>query len=204
MALSRLLKGESAGDYWNEVVMEASDNGQEIIWKEQPHTAKKWADKFINNYITNVGKYLDVINTEEELLLDIPGVDIPILGYVDVVTTRGVIDIKTTGYVNRKPELNPEWKLQMHIYQLKHPKDGEFHVITRNATSPIVVPSSMGHPFYVEVSDPDSTKRLIRDTWKVMNYYYEEWGDKHEWPGNFTHPWANKYCPLGDRCCHYV
>jgi hypothetical protein len=198
LALSRLLKGMPLGNYFDDAL--AGETGR-VIWKDKESAARKIADKMVVNYYHKVGRQLNVIDTEQELLLDIPGVDIPLLGYVDILTDRGVIDVKTTGYVSRKPELQKSWKLQMNIYQLKHPMPGEFHVITRSSTNPVVVADSPLHPFYVPPPAKDF-EATIRSIYRGIKSFYEEFGSEEDWPGNLTHEWAGKYCPLaGHGCC---
>lgn len=198
LGLSRLLKSESLGNYFDDSIVEYEGR---IIWKDKESAARKIADKMLLTYYHRVGRVLNVIDTEQELLLDIPGIDIPLLGYVDILTDRGVIDVKTTGYVSRKPELQKAWKLQMNIYQLKHPLPGEFHVLTRSSTNPIVVPDSSAHPFYVPTPNKDFETSLSK-IYKIMCSYYESFGEEVDWPGNITHEWAAKYCPLkGAGCC---
>jgi len=200
LGLSRLLLGQEVGNFFEESMQSALQENEEVIWKDKPEAAKKWAEKMLWNYYEKVGKFLDVVSTEQEILVEIPGVDIPLLGYVDIETSRGIIDVKTTGYVSRKPELNPEWKLQMNIYQIKYPQPGEFHVVTRNSTNPVVVPDSIAHPFYVGTPSKDFLA-FVAKIYKEMVFNYEQYGDKEDWRGNVTHPWAGKYCPLGAECC---
>ena len=166
-------------------------NPEDIIWKEKPETAKSWGDKQIDTYLGYMDNGVPVA-TEQEIEIDI-GADIPLLGYVDIVYEDHIRDIKTTGYFNRRVEINPEWKLQMAIYQMEHSLPGYFDVLTRSAKDPLViVPMGM--------SDPDQTKRFCLDTYKVMRFYWDEFGE-NPWPGNVTHPWAGKYCPVGNCCC---
>lgn len=197
LALSRLLKGEPLGNYFDDALA-AETAG--VTWKDKESAARKIAEKMILNYYHKVARNLNVLATEQELLLEIPGVDIPLLGYVDILTDRGVIDVKTTGYVSRKPELQKSWKLQMNIYQIKHPLPGEFHVLTRNSTNPVVVPDSTLHPFYVPKPSKDLGVTIAR-TYRGMSAFYEEFGVEEDWPGNITHEWAGKYCPLGGKGC---
>lgn len=198
LALSRLLKDLPLGNYFDDAVA-GTDGG--ITWKDKESAARKIAEKMVVNYYHSVGRSLNVLDTEQELLLEIPGVDIPLLGYVDILTDRGVIDVKTTAYVSRKPELQKSWKLQMNIYQLEHPMAGEFHVLTRSSTQPLVVPDSPLHPFYVPLPTKDLAAEL-KKIYMVMNSMYEMFGVDTEWPGNVTHEWAGKYCGLkGVGCC---
>jgi hypothetical protein len=201
LALSRLLKGMPLGSYFDDAVGEHTITGARILWKDKESAARKIADRMVVNYYHRVGRTLNVLDTEQELLVEIPGVDIPLLGYVDILTDRGVIDVKTTAYVSRQPELQKSWKLQMNIYQLEHPQPGEFHVLTRSTTNPIVVPDSPDHPFYVPTPEKDLATTL-RAIYRAIKAYYEEFGTEEEWPGNLTHEWAGKYCPLkGNGCC---
>jgi hypothetical protein len=200
LGLSRVLRGGDLGTPFEDARDEHLANSGEIIWKDKEAAAKKWTEKMLFEYWEKVGKYLDVKETEKEILLDIPGIDIPLLGYVDITTNRGIIDVKTTGYFSRKPELNPEWKLQMNIYQMEDPRDGEFHILTRSSTNPVVVPVSNTDPLYVNCPTLSSTLSFVGSIAKVMEYYYEEWGDEHDWPGNLVHPWSAKYCMVKN-CC---
>lgn len=201
LGLSRVLKDEPPGNFFEEVVTEHNLKSDGIIWKDTQSSSKMWAEKMLSQYYEQVGKYLDVLETEKEMLIDIPGIDIPLLGYIDIKTPRGVIDVKTTGYVSRTPQLNIEWKLQMNIYQVEDPKPGEFHILTRNKAQPIVVPDSPEHPFYVPLPDNFDVMLYAAQIYSVMEHYYETFGEDQNWPGNLTHPWAARYCPLGSLCC---
>jgi hypothetical protein len=196
LGLSRILKGEDPGNFFEEVVKEEP----EVIWKDTPAASKTWAEKMLYEYYERVGKTLNVVATETEILLEVPGVDIPLLGYVDIETSHGIIDVKTTGYFRRAPELNPEWKLQMNIYQMEYPDPGEFHILTRSKTQPVVIPSSKSDPLYVEPPTLTSTMEFVTKVWKEMSWFYETFGKEEEWRGNRTHPWAGKYCPVKN-CC---
>jgi len=201
LALSRELKGEPRGKYFKETVDRAMAENGEIEWKYPESYCQKRARTAVDMYMKRVAPSLNVLETEKEILIELPGIDIPILGYVDIVTDRGVIDIKTTGYVNRKISIQPAWKLQMNVYQLEYPTHGEFHVITNSASYPLVIPDSRDHPFCVAPVDNMELMLYLARIYKVMESYYEMFGEEDDWPGNVTHDWAAKYCPLGEKCC---
>lgn len=152
------------------------------------------------HYYESVGKWLDVVGVEQEVILEIPGVDIPILGYIDVECRDRIIDVKTTGYLSPKSvRINSEWKLQANIYQLYKEVPAEFHVITRAKTNPVLVPSDPSHFLYVSPPPRRETEQWIRQTYDVMKFYYERWGTD-EYPGGRTHDWAGRYCSVPN-CC---
>lgn len=200
LMLSKSLKGEDPSGSWEEVMTEL--DGTPVIWKEGPDVCRQIAEAHAYHYFEKVGKYLTVLETEKEILIDIPDVPIPVLGYVDIETPDRIIDLKTTGYFNRKVALNPEWKLQANVYQLAHAKPAEFHVLTRSKTDPLVLPDSIGHDLHVSPPDRALTESFVRDVFKVIAFYLDEFGE-NPWPGNVTHPWSGKYCLVSD-CCQRV
>jgi hypothetical protein len=195
--------GKEPGDFFEEVVKEAEWAGTEIVWKEGPEKAKEVALAHVYHYYEKVGKYLDVKTTEDELLLDI-GLDIPLLGYIDIVCDPSpVIDVKTTGYLNRNVKLNKEWQLQANIYQLKYPVPVEFHILTRAKSDPLIVPDGPDNKFYIPPVNRGELITWIKQEYSLMRYYYETWGEDTLWPGNRTHEWAFKYCGV-EQCCQKV
>lgn len=196
LALSRRLKGLPEGDYWNEVIAEEP----EIDWKKDSiETSRNIAKQHVHNYYERVGKHLHVIDTEVEISLDIPDVPIPVVGFVDIVAMERIIDLKTTGYFNRKPSLNPEWRLQGNIYQIYQSVPVEFHILTRSKTDPVVVPASTSSQLYIPPPNAGRTEAYVKGIWDVMEFYWINFGE-NLYPGNVTHPWAEKYC-TSTNCC---
>jgi len=202
--LAKILMGgdldEAVQESWDGVMEEIS--GREVDWKKMsPDTARNIGLKYVYDYWETTGKFLHPIATEKEINIIIPGVDVPIIGFVDIELQDRIIDVKTTGYMNRsKVSLNPEWKLQAYIYQMYRPVPAEFHVLTRSKTDPIIVPGSTSDELYVAPKNPDDTRNYVRQVFDVMKFYVERFGES-PWPGNTIHPWAGKYCQLGENCC---
>lgn len=200
LALSRQLKGEPVGDFFADAVREALEGDEEhagatsIVWNNSPETSENLAKKHLYDY-ERYGKHLRVVDTEVEIVLDIPGVDIPVVGFVDIVCADRLVDIKTTAYFKKSPSLNPEWKVQANIYQLYQQLPFEFHVLTRSKTHPVALPSGMDDQLYVAPPPRRETELFVRQIYDVMQFYVDRFGED-EWPGNATHPWAAKYCPL--------
>jgi hypothetical protein len=198
LALSRLLKGEEAANYWLETVEEQGD----INWAPlTPEKAHGIAIKHVYDYYETVGKYLMVEETEAEISFEVPGVPIPVVGKVDVVCPDRGIDVKTTAYMNSaRVQVNREWVLQGEIYQIAYPKPFEFHVVTRAKENPLVLPSGPSHPLYVPLKNPFITKNFVRQVYEEILFFYETYGADEPWRGNITHPWADKYCSAPN-CC---
>ena len=195
LALSRVLMGKDPGDYWGDVMAEEA---RTIVFKNED-AARGQAEAWVYHYYEQMGKHLNVTATEQEIEIAVPGVPIPVVGYVDIETPERIIDVKTTGYLNRNVKLNPEWKLQARIYQLAHPKPAEFHVLTRAKTDPLIVPGSKEDKLYIPVGEVSRTQKIVQDTYDLIRYMWSTYGES-EWPGAPNHDWASKYCAVTN-CC---
>ncbi len=190
--LQHSLKGESFPDDWWEQAC-----GEFVA----PDNAKEIATAMAYHYYEQIGKHLPVIGTEREFLVEVPGVDIPLLGYIDIETQTRLIDIKTTRYFSRKGvRVNKEWKLQQGIYQLAEAKPSEVHVLTRAKADPVVVPDSTDHPLHFGILDAFKTTQIVQYEWNRIIMNWERYGDEIPWPGNPMHEWAGKYCGV-ENCC---
>lgn len=201
LGLSKALSGGSPDGIWEEVL---ADSGEDIDWSRMSEKeAIKLSQKHIENYQRLVAPYLgEVVATEKSLEILFPGVEIPVIGFVDLETTSKVIDYKSTNYFNRKPSLNPEWAFQLAIYQYAIPKAGEIHVLTRGDKYPVYVPNSYDDPLYREAPDLVKNTKLqgmVWDAWQLMNHYWETY-KLRPWPGNETQDWGHKYCKVSN-CC---
>lgn len=195
LGLSRLLVGEDMGDFIQDALEQA-----DYAW-EDPRT-DDLAVAMVYHYWETVGKHIQpqVVATEREFLIEVPGVELPLLGYIDIETQTTLIDLKTTRYFSRKSvRPNKEWRFQQGIYQLEIPKPSEVHVLTRAKTDPVVVPDSTSHPLHFGRIDSEKIERMVRDEWRRICWHYETYGEK-PWPGNYSHDWASKYCSLGSEC----
>ena len=193
LAMSRLLKGEDMGDWWEEAL--------EDYVPEDPRS-QGVAEAMVYHYWEQMGKHLlpQIVDTEIEFLVNVPGVEIPVLGYIDIETTSTLIDLKTTRYFSRKGvRPNKEWRFQQGIYQLVVPKPSEVHVLTRSKSDPVVIPDDVSSPLHFGRINGEQIQRIVRDEWRRMNWHWETYGLK-DWPGNPMHEWAGKYCGV-ENCC---
>lgn len=195
--VERRLHGQELGDFWEHAL---AKEDKQIEWgKDNPATLKRLAVSMIENYYDQVGRYLQVVDTEVQFLHKVEGVDLPFKGFIDLETHQILIDYKSTGYFNTKQvRVNKEWALAQRIYQLVRPKPSEIHVITRKAE--IVVPSTTSFKaLHFGLFDAKVTERILRDEWRLILYHLETYGEK-PWPGSRLHEYADKYCSLPN-CC---
>jgi len=206
LMLSHALKGETidAKNALDMVLIEQGGAANIVTKPRYPLDLAKVEGlglKMVYDYYETIGKWLEVEDTEIEVKIEVPGVDIPVVGFIDFTTPDRIVDVKTTGYFNPKQvRLNPEWKFQANVYQLHQDKPAEFHVITRAKSDSIRVPTSINDPLYVYPPDRASTERQVAQVYSQIKHCWETWGDAEPWPGGVTHEWAGKYCGVPN-CC---
>lgn len=192
LLLSHALKGESWPEDWWEQACEGFEPAAD---------SRGIAEAHAYHYYETIGKHLPVVDTEVEFLVEVPGVELPLLGFIDIETETTLIDIKTTRYFSRKNvRPNKEWRLQQGIYQLVVSKPSEVHVLTRSKSDPVVVPDSRSHPLHFGIIDAQKVQQTIQYEWQKMLFNWDRYGDEIPWPGNPMHEWAGKYCQV-ENCC---
>lgn len=192
LCLSRRFMGEEEGDWW----AEALDG-----YVPEDDRSKGVAQAMVYHYWEYIGKYITPLSTEREILVTIPDMEIPILGYIDLETVDRNIDYKTTRYFSRRGvRPNKEWRLAQGIYQLDTPKPSEIHVLTRSKSDPVVIPDSTDHPLHIGLVNAAQVVRTVQYEWQKIKDNFENYGAEHPWPGNPMHEWNAKYCGLED-CC---
>jgi hypothetical protein len=191
LCLSRRFMGLPEGDWWTEAC-----EG----YTPEDSRSQGVAEAMVYHYWEYIGKFITPVATEREILVNVPGVELPILGYIDLETADRNIDYKTTRYFSRKGvRPNKEWRLAQGIYQLDTPKPSEIHVLTRAKNDPVVIPDSTSHPLHIGLVNAGQVVRTVQYEWQRIKDNWENYG-YDSWPGNSMHEWAHKYCSLKD-CC---
>lgn len=149
----------------------------------------------VETYREQVAHLVDPVAVEERFEIAIPGVPVPLIGYIDVETTEKIIERKTSKTKLAKPK--PVWAFQGRLYQLQSPKPVEWHVITKQVT-PQVVTGRDVPGLAMQVHSSDQTVTLIQQTVEILNGLYQRYGADQPWPtlGTF-HDWLCSYCQHG-------
>lgn len=139
---------------------------------------------------------------EERFELVLPNLQVPVLGYIDLVAEpselsllepgRRLIDRKTVGRAKSAPD--PEYLLQARVYQLQRPLPFEWHLSVKGSKPKIVT--------FGERAVPSSEKTLAMIEMLVadIGFNYVRYGPDQPWPGAWSHPWACGYCGYAADC----
>jgi len=165
---------------WPEAVED--DGGvEEIRWDKKPEEVRRDGERMTQAYQGEVSPRIQPLAVEQKISLSVEGVPVPIIGYLDFVEERDVIDLKTGKQVSRKPDAN--WRFQATIYSLATEKAVHFHSVSRAQTPSIATPLSdpeMLLPFRPDLVEVTAT--TLRDYAGMIEYYMHRYGPDETWP----------------------
>lgn len=181
--------------------VEASGGEAEIEWDEwePPEETRAKGALMVRTYRETTSPRVQPLAVEERYEHSIPGLPVPLLGFVDVRTKTVLIDEKTSK--QKKTSLKPDWRLQARIYQLFRPLHVDFHVITKAKEPTVWTP--LEAPQLSELYDgeqADETKRYVLQLAQLANHYMQAYGDD-PWPATgIGHDWACEWCGYRSSC----
>lgn len=137
---------------------------------------------------------------EQEFSVTIPGLPVPIVGYIDVeaqvadpialleATVTGnmpkgephIIDQKTAG----RAGLSNENRVQGWTYQLHKPLPVDFHVALKLKTPRVVTPANDAQ-YHLPVAPHERTFRMVQMVMRSIATMYATYGPDEPWPGAF-------------------
>lgn len=121
----------------DEIVDEA--NG-EVEWEtfENRNKAQKAGLELVSAYHEVASPRVQPVTVERKIELSVPGVSVPVIGYVDIEETGNGIERKTTGRKVSVPQ--SQWEGQGLLYAMAIGKPMHYHVSTRTKTAAVYTP----------------------------------------------------------------
>jgi hypothetical protein len=184
--------------------IERNGGAGEIVWDDKPGSMKDQGVALVGAYHDRVSPHVQPVTVEEKFKLQIPGVPVPVIGYVDVTTAETGIERKTAKRKESKPK--PDWVIQGRLYQAVKHLPIEWHLSVKTKVPGIYAPG-LGQR---ELSLPlvqatvDSTMVLVRTLAQAMLAYMRMYGPHEPWPGGITHPWACDFCGFRPTCAWWA
>ena len=168
-------------------VIEQEGGVDNIRWDTTPDVARSDAERLTAAYAQAVVPRIQPIGREFKFDLDVPGVPVPIIGYVDVWETGRTIDTKTGKQAMSK--VKPSWRLQGSLYAWATGRPTEFHSISR-AKQPRIVTALESEDMVVDVPTEQQgghMAHLFRLAAAMISFYYDQFGNEG-WPSNGAVP----------------
>jgi len=203
-ALNKDYTPDEAADYFAEFEFpsQVEDTGDRLRWDDDQDLVRTRGALMVKTYCEQVLPRLEVAEIERRFELDIPGVPIPVLGFVDITQkgTRPSIDIKTSK--DRESRILPHWLLQGKIYQVAERKPIDWHVLTKQVTPQAV--TSLEAPMLLQAysdQQAERTRQLVEKLAWEINHLYATLGPDDDWPWNgIVHTWACGRCAWKGDC----
>lgn len=210
---------------WDRAV-ERDGGEREIDWEgEKPGELKDIGVGVVAAYHKQVSPRVQPVAVEERFSLEVPGVPVPVVGYVDVRaivagddgaarilraeqdilgelpanTPRRILERKTAKRKTAAP--NDEQLVQALIYQAAFKTPVDFHLSVKTKTPAIFTPADepgLGVPFH----DQHVRQALaeVRLAARTLLSLYGEFGPDEPWPDGKGHRWACSLCGFRPSC----
>ena len=184
--------------------VERGGGASEIQWDDKPGDVKDQGVVLVGAYHDRVSPHVQPVTVEEKFSVDIPGVPVPVIGYVDLTTASEGIERKTAK--RREPKPKPDWVIQGRLYQAVKQLPMEWHLSVKTKTPAVYAPGLGQRDLRLPLvqATVDSTIVLVRTVAQAMLAYLRMYGPDAPWPGGITHPWACDFCGFRPTCAWWA
>jgi hypothetical protein len=173
-------------EYLNDVsipkVIEESGGEDWISWDTDKEKARADTERITSAYYRTVVPRIQPSSVEEKFAIQFDGVEVPVIGYLDLQDEDRILDTKTGKQAARK--VKPSWQLQGRLYSFAKQKPTEFHSISR-AQTPTIVTALESTEMTVPPPTPGQQQemtRLVQTAAELIRYFLGRYGTEEEWP----------------------
>jgi hypothetical protein len=165
-------------------VLEENGGSEMVSWDKGSSldAARSDAERITGAYYHTVVPRIQPVKTEERFEIKVEGVEVPVIGYIDIEDEHRVIDTKTGKQVAKK--IKPSWQLQGRLYSFAARKPTEFHSISR-ARTPSICTGLESDQMTVPVPSKQQVKHtthLVNEAANLIRYFLTIYGVEEEWP----------------------
>ncbi len=188
--------------------IDRSGGPSEIDWRDDtPASIKDRGAALVGHYHRTVSPRIQPTATEEAFSLDIPGVPVPFIGYIDVSTEAYTVERKTAkGSAKAIP---PHYVLQTLGYALARQRPVELHISTKTIKPAVYTPAEeAGLLMPFTATTVARAERIVAARARQIMALYDTFGPDQEWPDAIgTQAWHTAVCDMcgygpngADRC----
>lgn len=176
---------------WDDELKKAEDHGEPAEWGiTDPKKLSDSGKLLVDAYVKQAADLVDPIAIESRFEEKLPGIPIPVIGYIDLETPDRIVERKTAKKRVSAPQ--PNWRFQGRIYQLAQRKPVSWHVSVRKVHPEVITDLSL------PVGNPDQTVVLIQQIYRMLEGFWQRYGSRSPWPTTGTlHPWLCGKCGFG-------
>nr|MBA2505063.1 PD-(D/E)XK nuclease family protein [Thermoleophilaceae bacterium] len=164
---------------WRDRIDQAGGASQ-IEWDGDPDDMKTQAARLVEAYHHQASPMVQPIAVEREISLQLPGVRLPIKGYIDVETTNSIVERKTGKRKVSSISDKPDWGLQGVIYSAALDKPVFWHQAVKTK-----VPAVHVEGVYLDAPTEVAKRILAKDaqqTIEMIDHFMALYGPDEAWP----------------------
>lgn len=176
----------------------------EIDWgNDTPGDMKDRGVVLAAHYHETVSPTVQPTAVEHSFQLRIPGVPVPVIGYLDVLEDGRAIERKTVKA--KAVTVKPRWRVQGMLYQLVERTPVHWHVSTKTKLPAVYTPATEpGLALDAVAVANETTVRMVQTRVAQLLSLLDRFGPDNPWPDALTDDWACAYCgwgPAGNQTC---
>jgi hypothetical protein len=174
--------------------------GGDVDWgDEKPGDLKDKGVELVGVYHRQVSPSIQPTAVEAKFSVQVPGVPVPVIGFVDVETEPVAIERKTAKA--KVSEAKPDWLIAGLLYQAVTEKPVDWHVSVKTKTPAVYTPVDAGKlRLEFHAAAVGRAERIVKSVARTLAAYYAEFGPDEPWTGAITHPWACGFCGFKPTC----
>lgn len=174
--------------------------GHDGTQAKRPMTMDAWRGRgkeALGGYMLQIAPGVWPRAAEDLFVIQVAGLVVPVVGFIDVVTDRAMIDLKFGA--KKQGAISPEWRIQGLTYLLSQDRAMEYHSLNWKgefrtpADSPGLVMRRTAEAYAIAGD-------LVRSMVSGILAYAERFGVDRPWPGAVTHTWACSTCAFEPDC----
>lgn len=177
--------------------IDAVGGASEVDWRDDtPATVKDRGVELVAYYHEMVSPTIQPTDVEAKVEVEVPGVPVPFIGYIDVDTEHSAIERKTAR--GRSEQIPPHYRVQTLGYALATRRPVEVHISTRTAKPAVYTPlDTPGLRLEYDESVPARAERMIQARARLLVRLFDEFGPDNPWPDAVgTMAWHMPVCDL--------
>lgn len=174
----------------------------EVEWgDDKPGQLKDAGTRLVSVYHETVSPAVQPVAVEEKFEVEIPGVPVPVIGFMDVRTAAEGIERKTARSKPQGGKPKPEWRIQGLLYQAVAMLPVDWHVSVKTKLPAVYTPAAeAGLRLDPSPRMVAATSALVVNTARTIMATYREFGPDEPWEGAVTHPWSCDFCGFRSSC----
>lgn len=178
---------------------EAAGGDREIEWGKEM-TRSKIKDQgveLVAAYMHVAAPKVQPTAVEKRFDINVAGLPVPMVGYLDVVTDTSIVELKTASA--KGVQLTD--RFQGRVYQLAMPLPVEFHIATKTKM-PAIYTGVDGDDYGIPAQPGllETTRRMVVNLAADIAATFEQFGPDETWPGAYTAKGTCNLCSFKATC----